>query len=39
MELGDWDIFLSSLLDKSYIDIVWIKRSGTSNSAEVSIIS
>lgn len=29
MELGGWDIFLSSPLDKSYIDIVWIKRSGT----------
>lgn len=29
MELGGWDIFLSSPLDKSYIDIVWIKRSVT----------
>ena len=29
MELGGWDIFLSSLLDESYTYIVWIKRSGT----------
>ena len=29
MELGGWDIFLYSPLDKSYIDIVWIKGSGT----------